>query len=111
MIVKEKKGGQIDLYNYDAFEALKGIESNSIDLVATDPPYGIGLKKGYKKGNKLVAGDDGGVIYIWRTANWTLLDSFDGHKNFIWGLEFSPDGRKLFTLSDDFTIGVWGVIP
>ena len=59
MIVKEKKGGQIDLYNYDAFEALKGIESNSIDLVATDPPYGIGLKKGYKKGNKLVAGDDG----------------------------------------------------
>lgn len=60
MIVKEKIGmAKIDLYNYDAFEALKQIESNSIDLVATDPPYGIAMKKGYKKGNKLVAGDDG----------------------------------------------------
>ena len=50
---------KIELYNTDALEALKQLESNSVDLVATDPPYGINLKKGYKKGNKLVAGDDG----------------------------------------------------
>ena len=50
---------KIELYNTDALEALRELESNSVDLVATDPPYGINLKKGYKKGNKLVAGDDG----------------------------------------------------
>ena len=49
----------IKLLHTDCFDALKDIPSNSVDLVATDPPYGIGLRKGYKEGNKLVAGDDG----------------------------------------------------
>ena len=49
----------INLHNIDCMIALKELKSNSVDLVATDPPYGINLKKGYKKGSKLVAGDDG----------------------------------------------------
>jgi hypothetical protein len=63
------------------------------------------------KGDLLAAGDDGGVIYIWRTADWTPLTQIDGHESFIWGLEFSPDGRQLFSVSNDFTTRVWGVIP
>ncbi len=53
---------KIDLFNCDAFEALKQIKTNSIDLVVTDPPYGISLKKGYKKDSKLIAGDDGFTV-------------------------------------------------
>jgi site-specific DNA-methyltransferase (adenine-specific) len=49
----------IDFQQMDCFDGLKDIPDNSVDLVATDPPYGIGLRKGYKEGNKLVAGDDG----------------------------------------------------
>jgi site-specific DNA-methyltransferase (adenine-specific) len=31
----------IDIHNVDCFEYMRGIESNSIPLIVTDPPYGI----------------------------------------------------------------------
>lgn len=45
----------------DAFDHMKGIASNSIDLLLTDPPYGINIDKlsiglGHKTGNVGVAG-------------------------------------------------------
>jgi DNA modification methylase len=48
------------LLNKDCFLAIKEIEDNSIDLIVTDPPYGINFTKGYKSGStELVHGDDG----------------------------------------------------
>ena len=48
------------LLNKDCFTAIKEIEDNSIDLIVTDPPYGINFTKGYKSGStELVHGDDG----------------------------------------------------
>ena len=39
---------------------MKDIPDGSVDLVLTDPPYGINFTKGYKSGSKkLVHGDDG----------------------------------------------------
>ncbi|WP_460299806.1 DNA-methyltransferase [Clostridium botulinum] len=39
---------------------MKQIPDNSVDLIITDPPYGINFTKGYKSGSKgLVHGDDG----------------------------------------------------
>jgi len=53
------------LINKDVFLGLKDIESNSIDLIVTDPPYGINLTKGYKKGSEeLVSGDDGFTVMV-----------------------------------------------
>ncbi len=46
--------GSIDLRLGDCLEIMKTIPDKSIDLVLTDPPYGIGADKGvggaYKKG-------------------------------------------------------------
>jgi DNA modification methylase len=36
-----------NIYNADAFEKLKEIESQSIDLILTDPPYNISKKNGF----------------------------------------------------------------
>ena len=38
----------IDLYNGDCLEFIKTIESNSVDLILTDPPYNIAQ---YSTGN------------------------------------------------------------
>ena len=55
----------IDLINKDSFLAIKEIEDNSIDLIITDPPYGINFTKGYKSGSKeLVHGDDGFSVMV-----------------------------------------------
>lgn len=53
------------LLHKDCFLAIREIESNSIDLIVTDPPYGINLSKGYKSGSEeLVKGDDGFTIMV-----------------------------------------------
>jgi DNA modification methylase len=52
------------LLNKDSFLAIKEIEDNSIDLIVTDPPYGIQLTKKSQGANELVAGDDGFSVMI-----------------------------------------------
>lgn len=56
---------QMQLYNTDAYEAIKSLPDNSIDLIITDPPYLLsGLSGGFAKeaggGNyaKLIAAHD-----------------------------------------------------
>ena len=36
---------EIRLYNTDCLEVMRDIPTKSVDLVLTDPPYGIGISK------------------------------------------------------------------
>jgi DNA modification methylase len=55
----------MQLIKKDVFLGLKDIPNNSVDLIVTDPPYGINLTKGYKKGSEeLVSGDDGFTVMV-----------------------------------------------
>ena len=54
-----------NLMNKDCFLAIKEIPENSVDLIITDPPYGINFTKGYKSGStELVHGDDGFSVMV-----------------------------------------------
>jgi site-specific DNA-methyltransferase (adenine-specific) len=47
----------------DGFSLIKNIPDNSVDLIVTDPPYGINFTKGYKSGStELIQGDDGFTV-------------------------------------------------
>ena len=49
----------------DGFQLIKSLPDNSVDLIVTDPPYGINLTKGYKSGStELVQGDDGFTVML-----------------------------------------------
>ena len=37
------------IYNKDCLDVLKNIPDNSIDLIVTDPPYGINFISNYRK--------------------------------------------------------------
>ena len=39
----------INLFNGDCLEVMKGIESGSVDLILTDPPYGMMFKSNYRQ--------------------------------------------------------------
>ena len=55
--------GQNNLIFGNCFDVVKSIADNSVDLIVTDPPYGINLTKGYKSGScELVQGDDGFTV-------------------------------------------------
>ena len=62
------------IYNMDCFEGMKLLEDNSVDLVLTDPPYGINYYSGYyKKGNphKPIENDD--TLFIPIDKLWRVL--------------------------------------
>ena len=38
---------KVNLFKGDCLEVMRGLEDNSIDLIVTDPPYGVGFSKGF----------------------------------------------------------------
>ena len=51
--------------NKDSFLAIRELPNDSVDLIVTDPPYGINFTKGYKSGSQeLVQGDDGFSVMV-----------------------------------------------
>ena len=49
------------LYHGDALDALDEIESKSVDLIATDPPYGVKFRSNRGQNFTGIAGDDGAL--------------------------------------------------
>jgi WD40 repeat protein len=37
----------------------------------------------------------------------TVLQTLQGHKNTVWGVKFSPDGKKIASASWDCTLAIW----
>jgi WD40 repeat protein len=62
-----------------------------------------------------VKGSDGGVfsgqhdIELWDPASGRLLHTLKGHKDRVWSIIFSADGKTLISSSDDKTIRFWDV--
>ena len=62
-IKKKEAMAKMDLIFGDGFSLIKNIPDNSVDLIVTDPPYGINFTKGYKSGStELIQGDDGFTV-------------------------------------------------
>lgn len=60
-----KSAGELKLINGDVFNEIKKIESNSIHLICTDPPYFISRKTNYKSGG----GEINMVQFQWNLVN------------------------------------------
>ena len=84
---------QIDLYNGDCLEVLKNIPDNSIDLIATDPPY-------------LISGTNGGgTINNVKKLNQSLKDLtvVDITK----GYDIEHFGEEFIRVMKEINIYVW----
>ena len=54
-------------------------------------------------------GDQDRVIQLWETKTWQERGRFEGHRDQVRALAFSPDGRLLVSASTDATGLVWDV--
>ncbi|WP_297445806.1 site-specific DNA-methyltransferase [Desulfurobacterium sp.] len=76
------------LYNGKAEEILPAFDSESVDLIITDPPYNIGDKdKLTKKGNKLVSTEE-----AWGKE---FKDSYDFERYVEWIVELSKEFYRI----------------
>jgi len=46
-------------------------------------------------------------VRIWDVKEGVVLSTLSGHRDLVWVVEFSPDGRRLATSSRDRTIRIW----
>ena len=60
-------------------------------------------------GDLLAAGSDDNLIRLWKTADYSLLNTLEGHTDFVNGITFSPDGSLLVSGSHDKSLGIWAV--
>jgi WD40 repeat protein len=60
-------------------------------------------------GRWLAAGSDDNKIRLWRTSDYELEKTLEGHTGYVNGVTFSPDGRLLVSGSHDKQVGIWDI--
>ncbi len=58
-------------------------------------------------GEVIAAGTTNDEILLWQAANGILLDTFQGHTDWVNSVLFNPDGTILVSGSDDRTVRLW----
>ncbi|BAY82388.1 WD-40 repeat protein [Calothrix parasitica NIES-267] len=67
------------------------------------------IKSSENKQDYMIASASGdNTIKLWNT-NGKLITTLEGHKGAVWDVEFTPDGKKLVSGSEDNTLMVWNL--
>ena len=70
------------------------------------PPVSIDLSVSQKL---VVTGNTAGTIGLWRLADLSHVRNVGDHEDAVYDVSFSPDGRRLLTVSRDVTSRVYDV--
>ena len=84
------------------------LETKGMDVI--DPPIAskrMSSVQFSRDGAVLAAGSIIGDLLLFREADWGLETVVQGHGNQVTDIRFSPDGQRVFTVSNDTTLKLW----
>ena len=103
-------GLQVWSYTPDSAELITFEESQAI-LTIPDGSYGIFSPDGKHLAAVSFGIASGNAIKVWDAATGQELLTLIGHTDWIMGLAFSPDGKRLASTSLDGTVRIWSLSP
>ncbi|KAJ3250530.1 general transcription repressor, partial [Borealophlyctis nickersoniae] len=92
---------------------------NEHDKTMPQPPYGeeprdsgvTSVAVNPIDGRCVAAGSLDEMVRIWDMRTGHLLERFEGHRNSVYSVAFSPDGRSIVSGSLDKTLKIWDLSP
>ncbi|TPX30245.1 hypothetical protein SmJEL517_g06147 [Synchytrium microbalum] len=81
--------------------ATSGIKDSGVTSVGVSPVDGYCV----------AAGSLDKIVRVWCLRTGTLLERFEGHRDSVYSVSFSPDGKSIVSGSLDKTIKVWDLDP
>ena len=75
------------IHNTDCLELMKSLPDKCIDLIATDPPYGIGFVSSFRNGNSKLK-----FAFVW-------LFSAVRHISINGSMKYRPEQLNIFSFS------------
>ncbi|KAI8820693.1 WD40-repeat-containing domain protein [Fimicolochytrium jonesii] len=78
-----------------------GLKDSGVTSVALSP----------LDGRCVAAGSLDEMVRVWDMRTGKLLERFEGHKNSVYSVAFSPDGRSIVSGSLDKTLKIWDLSP
>ena len=90
--------------------SVHGLPSATLDRSVPMPRAGLERLELSAVGDRLAAQPQDGGPWVFRTADWTLLRTFDlPSGDWLRAMRLSPDGQRLAAVSSDRSVRVWQV--
>ena len=61
-------------------------------------------------GSLLAIGDPNGNVYLLEINTYSIVHSFVAHDTAVLDIDFSPDGRYMLVMDDNYTARFYGVV-